>query len=85
MAVGCIISSTTVPPDQQPPPPPLPPPPPPPPPLPSLTLSLTPLRFVRKKSKAVPACPVESKEQTMLSLGDIVKDISKVKLRPVER
>jgi hypothetical protein len=81
VAMGCIISSTTVPLDQLPPPP----PPPPPPPLPSLTLSLTPVRFVHKKSKAIHVCPVESKGQNMLPLGDILKDISKVKLRPVAR
>jgi hypothetical protein len=73
VAIGCIISSAKVPPDQ------------PPPPLPPLTLSLTPVQFVCKKSKAVHVCPVESKGQTMLSLGEILKDISKVKLRPVER
>lgn len=61
------------------------PPPPPPPPPPPLPLSLVPVRTITSKSKATSLYPTEPSGQAVLSLGDIMKDVAKVKLRPVER
>ncbi|XP_033608570.1 mitochondrial fission regulator 1 isoform X2 [Cryptotermes secundus] len=82
VAVRCVVSSSTSLLQAQlpPPPPPLPPPPPPP-----LPLSLIPVRNVSNKSKANSLCPTKSSGEAVLSLGDIMKDVTKVKLRPVER